>query len=69
MADFETTLRLSRHAMECPFCGGIDLHLIDMGTTFWTTAAGATPMVLPRTPLNRRWNIGTGPSISTATKA
>lgn len=35
MTDFETTVLLSRHAMECPFCRSINLHLIDMGTTFW----------------------------------
>lgn len=43
MADFETSISLTAHAMECPFCGGTEPQLVNLETKFWVSckACGA----------------------------
>ena len=37
MAYFETSDLLTTQAVKCPFCGGNELQLLDLQTTFWVT--------------------------------
>ena len=37
MAQLETSVLLTTHAMECPFCGSTNPALIDQETTYWVS--------------------------------
>ena len=44
MTDFETSISLTMHAMECPFCGNMEPQLVNLETKYWIiscTACGA----------------------------